>query len=219
MKTIRTGILVGLLTVSCFTGCKENVVQIDDTPPGLYAVVIDPAGVALSGVEVRYLFYTMDNPLQLNARIQFSLASAKVVTLKILDPYGREVTTLINAQTEPAGVHSVQFDSAVTNAVYTSWLKVGDSVTTGEFFIRDDDLTRLQQKPSLTRTGQEGKFSLTSSLLRIGKTFPSQIAPNNDLILDSITVVLTKSGYKTFMETVRIDPSGPTGRSFTMQTN
>jgi hypothetical protein len=198
-------------------GCKDNGVSVDSRAIGLYAKVIDASGNALTGVNVHYIFYTESNPVVLNVSLQYGLPTSQVVTLKVLDPFGREVSTLINGQQQAAGVYTILFDSAVTNGVYSFRLQANDSIQTTAFFIRDDDLVRLQQKPPLTVSDQGGQFFLSPSVLGIGRKFRGQFS--TDTIADSISIILVKANYRMLVQTFRLDMTKPTDRTFTLEAN
>ena len=58
------------------------------------------------------------NPFNPSTTITYSLPSAGHVTLKLFDPLGREVATLLD-KTEPAGVNSVRLDAShLSSGVY-----------------------------------------------------------------------------------------------------
>jgi hypothetical protein len=211
-------VLPTVFVISLFCGCKDDGVSVDNRPAGLYAKVVSSSGTTISGVNVHYLFYTTTNPLKLNAWIQYSLSTSQVVTLKVFDPFDREVSTLINAVQQPAGVHTVQFyDSTATNGVYSYRLQTGDSLKVGSFYIRDDDVVRLQQKSPLTVSDPAGQFFLSPQVLGIGRTFQSQFS--TETISDSISIVLVKANYRTLIQSFRLDTSRPTDRTFTLESN
>lgn len=211
-------VLPTVFVISLFWGCKDDGVSVDNRPAGLYAKVVNSSGTAISGVNVHYLFYTSTNPLTLNAWIQYSLSTSQAVTLKVFDPFDREVSTLINGVQQPAGVHTIQFfDSSATNGVYSYKLQTGDSLTVGWFYIRDDDIVRLQQKSPLIVSDQAGQFVLTTTVLGIGRTFQGQFS--TETISDSISIVLVKANYRTLVQSFRLDVSKPTDRTFTLESN
>jgi aminopeptidase N len=55
------------------------------------------------------------NPFNAGTKIRFRTAERSLVTLKIYDVLGREVTTLVNEE-RPAGVHEVELQSAIPQA-------------------------------------------------------------------------------------------------------
>jgi hypothetical protein len=129
------------------SGCKDDGVSVDDRDAGLYGTIVSQGGGAIAGAGIHYIFYTQSNPVTLNALIQYSLPTTQTVTLKIFDPLDRQVATVIDGVQQPAGVHSVFVsDSSFTNGVYSYMLQTGDSMRTGSFYIRDDDIGRLQCK-------------------------------------------------------------------------
>ena len=217
MNRLQIVVLSVALIGSLFVGCKDDGVSVDNRPAGLYAKVVNASGNPVVGVSVHYVFYTTSNPVMLNAWLQYSLSTQQIVTLKVFDPFGREVSTLVNAVQQPAGVHTRLFDSSVTNGVYSYKLQTGDSSRTWSFFIRDDDLVRLQQKPPLTTSDQNGQFFLSPSVLGIGRTFQGQFSA--ETISDSISVEVVKANYRTLVQSFRLDVTKPTDKTFTLVSN
>lgn len=210
-------VLSTTLALILSTGCKDTGVSVDTPAPGLYAKVVDVGGSALAGVGVHYLFYTESNPVVLNVSLQYVLPVSQVVTLKVYDPLDREVATLVNGQQQPAGVFTLLFVSTVTNGVYSFRLYANDSVQTTPFYIRDDNIARLQQKPPLVMSDQKGEFFLSPTTLGIGRTFRGRYS--TETIADSISIVLVKTNYRTLVQTFRLDLMKPTERTFTLSAN
>jgi len=216
MNRLQRIVLSLTLIESLFVGCKDDGVSVDNRPAGLYAKVVNPRGGVIAGTSIHYIFYSSTNPVTLNAWIQYSLSTSQVVTLKVFDPLNREVSTLINGVQQPAGVHTIQFsDSSATNGVYSYRLQTGDSLKVGSFYIRDDDVLRLQQKTPLTLSDQTGQFFLSPTMLGIGRTFQGQFS--TETISDSISVVLVKANYRTLTESFRLDVTKPTEKTFTLE--
>jgi len=66
------------------------------------------------------------NPFNPATTISFSMPKSEVVTLKIYDMLGREISTLINEE-KPAGVYNATFDaSQLASGTYIYTLRVGD---------------------------------------------------------------------------------------------
>jgi len=206
-----------VLTLIFFVGCKDNGISVDNRPAGLYAKVVNTSGGAMSGVSVHYLFYTTTNPVVTSLWIQYVLSTPQIVTLKVFDPFGREIATLVNGQQQPVGQHSIHFDSSVTNGVYSYKLQAGDSLWVESFFIRDDDIAQLQQISPLLTSDQNGEFFLSPSVLGIGRTFQGLFS--TETISDSISIVLVKANYRTLVQSFRMDASKPTDRTFTLELN
>jgi hypothetical protein len=65
------------------------------------------------------LYQNYPNPFNPTTTIQFDLASQSVVSLRVFDVLGREVSTLVNKQSLSAGVHMMSFDAAnLASGVY-----------------------------------------------------------------------------------------------------
>ncbi len=217
MSRLCNILLLIILMLTLFVGCKDDGVSVDNRPAGLYAKVNNASGSIISGVNVHYLFYSSTNSVVTSLWIQYGLAAPQVVTLKVFDPFEREIAMLIDGQQQPAGQHSIYFDSSVTNGVYAYRLQTGDSLRTGSFFIRDDDIAQLQQKSPLVTSNQNGQFFLSPSVLGIGRTFQGQ--SSTETISDSISIVLVKANYRTLVQSFRLDASKPTDKTFTFELN
>ena len=191
-------------------GCTDSD---DNHTPGIYGKVIDSSGNIAVNVNVNYIFYTNSNSLVLSLSILYGLPSQNIVTLKVFDPFDNEVVTLVDSQLQNAGYYSIYFNSPVTNGIYTYKLWKGDSLSIGSFFIRDDDIDRLAQKNPLLTTDHSGQFFIDNSLFGIGKTI------GLETITDSITIVLSKTGYRNFTQTFHVDTTKAIERTFTLTAN
>jgi len=73
-----------------------------------------------------YLSQNYPNPFNPSTKITYSVANAGIVTLKIYDILGREVSTLVNEE-KPAGKYEVNFNaSSLASGVYFYQIKAGD---------------------------------------------------------------------------------------------
>ena len=217
MTHIRSLVLFSISVATLFVGCKDDVVSVDHRPAGLYAKVVNAGGSAVHGVNVHYLFYTTTNPVVTSLWLRYGLSTPQVVTLKVFDPFNTEIATLVNGQPQPAGQHSIYFDSSVTNGIYSYKVQTTDSLQIGSFFIRDDDAFQLQQKPPLVVSDQNGQFFLSPSVLGIGRSFHGDLS--TETISDSIAIVLVKANYRTLIQSFRLDTSSPTDKTFTLEPN
>jgi len=75
------------------------------------------------------------NPFNPTTKIEYSIAGAGNVTLKVFDLLGREVGTLVN-QSKQAGNYSVEFDaSQLSSGVYIYQLKSGNTLLTKKMIV------------------------------------------------------------------------------------
>lgn len=75
------------------------------------------------------------NPFNPITQIDYSLVNDGLVTLKIFDVLGKEVTTLVNEE-KSAGKHSVKFDaSSLSSGIYFYQLKTKDFVNTKKMIL------------------------------------------------------------------------------------
>jgi len=95
---------------------------IDETAPDL------PQEFALS--------QNFPNPFNPSTTIEFALPQQAQINLKVYNIMGREVATLVNNETRPAGNYSVNFDaSRLASGVYLYRLKAGPKVFTRKMIL------------------------------------------------------------------------------------
>jgi hypothetical protein len=82
---------------------------------------------AMNPLPSKYVLYqNYPNPFNAVTTINFSIPEPGLVTLKIYDLPGREITTLFNCET-PAGYHAVRFDASnLAGGVYFYHLETGN---------------------------------------------------------------------------------------------
>ena len=75
------------------------------------------------------------NPSHPVTNIQFAVTAKELISLKVYDVLGNEVTTLLNEEREP-GSYTVQFDaSLLSRAVYYYTLRTGNNVATKKMVV------------------------------------------------------------------------------------
>jgi hypothetical protein len=76
------------------------------------------------------LYQNYPNPFNPSTRIQYSVASSRIVLLKVYDVLGRDVATLVNERKSP-GTYEVNFDgSKLPSGIYFYRLQAGNFVET-----------------------------------------------------------------------------------------
>ncbi len=210
MNMPRALLRVSMVVLFALLGCKDNGVIVDDRPPGIYGRAVNSAGGALDSVGIHYVFYTAANPVVLTGTIRYQLATPQIVTVTVWDPLGHLQDTLVDHQQQMAGNYWIMDDSSLTNGVYTWRVQAGDTATAGNFLIRDDDVGRIQTTQPLLFSGEDGTFVLSSSVLGIGMTI------GGETIADSITIVACKPGYRTAVQTVRLEASRAVDKTVTL---
>ncbi len=83
--------------------------------------------------------YSLDqnypNPFNPGTVIRFDIPTASVVTVRVFDMLGREVSSLVNARHHEAGRYEVPFDgSRIGSGVYSYSISAVSSTTGEEFF-------------------------------------------------------------------------------------
>jgi len=69
------------------------------------------------------------NPFNPSTLIQFALPASEIITLRVFDSLGRNVATLLDAQLQPAGVHTIEFNaSGLASGAYLYTLESESSV-------------------------------------------------------------------------------------------
>lgn len=213
-KHLAAAFCCSMLSLILLHACKDGGDVVDLRPPGLYARIVAASGARIADAHAHYIFYTSTNAVIQNVAVRYSLSSPRKVTVRVVGPFGQEVEVLVNAQQQQPGLYDVLFDSAVTNGMYTFVLQLGDTLSTQPFFMRTDDVGQLIQRPPLIMSDGNGEFFLSADMLGIGRRFPGQFA--DEVIADSISIVLTATGYQTLVQGIRINPAKPLDRTFTM---
>ena len=85
------------------------------------------------------------NPFNPITTIQFTLSQFSLVDLKVYDPLGQEVVTLINKELRP-GEHSINFDAKdISSGVYFYRIRVeSSSKSSRQVFVQSKKLVLLK---------------------------------------------------------------------------
>ncbi|MBX2822044.1 MAG: T9SS type A sorting domain-containing protein [Rhodothermaceae bacterium] len=121
-RTVDQRIAVGTHGRGIFVGLPLPTVSIDDPPtaPSL-------AGAALA--------QNYPNPFRLNTTLTFSLREAGRVTLRVFDPLGRHVKTLVRQKLYNQGTYSLPFNSGtLPSGTYIYALEVHPSRSASQVF-------------------------------------------------------------------------------------
>lgn len=181
--------------------------------PQLYLTVTNSVNMPLSDVSIHYLFYVADDLVVRNASIAYGLAESSDVVIAILNAFQDTVARSVTMPNQPPGNHVSFLDgSSLTNGVYEYRVITQDSIISGSFFLRTDDLAQLRQTTPFASTNSDGKRELTYQQLGIGKTFnwSSGSTDFQATIADSISLLLTKPGYQDYFGKIRLDMQRPT---------
>ena len=99
------------------------------------AKVYGPVEADLLGSLTYSLEQNYPNPFNPTTSIKFSILKKGWVSLAVFDLLGREITTLINKETE-AGTHTVNFDaSELVSGIYVYQLKSADFISTKKMML------------------------------------------------------------------------------------
>jgi len=77
-----------------------------------------------------YLFQNYPNPFNPSTNIEYEINSRSFVQLKIFDPLGKEIVTLVDEE-KPAGSYQVEFNPAKINSIQASGIYFYQLSTTG----------------------------------------------------------------------------------------
>jgi enterochelin esterase family protein len=81
------------------------------------------------------LFQNYPNPFNPSTTISWYLPKSDLVTLKIYDVLGNEITTLLNEQQE-AGLHKINFNaSRLSSGMYFYFLQSGNQIFTNKMIL------------------------------------------------------------------------------------
>jgi len=134
LTTYLTGRGAG--TASNYWACVSNIIlpngkikifipggALSTAFPGLYQIQVDPCTITNISVNPEIpkdynLSQNYPNPFNPTTKITFALPKSGLVTLKVYDVLGREVSTLVN-EVKNAGTYTVEFDaSGLSSGIY-----------------------------------------------------------------------------------------------------
>jgi len=191
-------------------GCDTTTGPEDTRPVGLYGTVVDPNGNLISDVHLHYIFNPGTDLEIQNMLIPYSLPYTQNVTVKVYDIYDSLVATLIDQEEQQSGMYQVHFNDPVTNGIYYFEVQKGDTLESGTFFIRTEDITVLKGRTPLLQTDQAGEFHVEPFVFGIGETIMDMT------ISASISIVLTKSDHNTLVESFILDTTQAVDMEFTL---
>ena len=152
----------------------------------------------------------------------YSLQSADTITIKIFDSFNNEIAIPLDSQYQPAGLHSYNYDANnLTNGVYLCSISGSTINQKIKSFVLTDDVSQLIKLNPLKKSDLSGNIQIPYSNLGIGNHFLYQYANDQlDLsIADSIKIVLFKEGYKTFLQSIKIDTTKTFESTFHLENN
>jgi hypothetical protein len=215
MNRIR-GYVIGLAVVSLMLSACVDDPPVEPGPPTLFGFVSDSSGSPIRDVEVHYIYYTKYNTDSWTGFEMFEFPSYRTepATVEIINPLGKVIEKLLDGDTVESGENMVTFQTRVTNGIYSCRITTPDTLITYIFGKRTDNLDSLASVAPLVTTNSGGLFSLTARNLGIGVQVPSYYL--DEVVRDSITIVLFKNGYQPYTETFLMDTTRNRTRYFTM---
>jgi len=208
------------IIILCPVSCDDNPSGGSDKPLALSLRVTDLDRNPLGEVKFQYIFYIGYDVVIRNTSIEFALAVTDTVTVNIYDPFKHLITTLIDHQQLPAGMHMILFGAdTLTNGIYEYRLIRPATADTGKFIVRTDDPALLETLPAFAQTDQKGNLALNYSTLGIGEIFTlavNTVVPIQMTVSDSITILLFKPGFANYMEGIKLNATTITERTITL---
>jgi hypothetical protein len=123
----------GTYMLKVYTNLPSDEDRMNDTL-SIAISVLDTSSIGIKETNVIPYIYSLSqnypNPFNPATRIQYSVANAGMVTLKVYNMLGQEVKTLVNEE-KSAGIYEVTFNAAglsLASGVYIYRIKAGDFV-------------------------------------------------------------------------------------------
>jgi hypothetical protein len=174
------------------------------------------------------LFQNYPNPFNPTTSICYSLAKQSQVNLKIYDRKGILIRNLIN-QVQVTGKHMVQWDvkdedgQSCTDGLYRYVFQADTFQAQKVMCIRQRIPEVLEGCVPLTTTDEDGSFMVDDAYLPVGEEVIHTSEVGDSLgvltISESFSVVLTKEGYVSVVDTVQFVPGQLISKSYVMTKN
>jgi hypothetical protein len=112
-------------------GVSAGTIYVDDAQYSTSTTSVDNVSTGINNYQ---LYQNYPNPFNPSTIIKYQIPKLSVVTLKVYDILGREVSTLINEE-KPAGIYTIEFSPSkvgrsITSGIYFYTLKAGNYVST-----------------------------------------------------------------------------------------
>ncbi len=211
-----------IIVFNFFIGCSDNITDPKDTAKAIYGKVTDVNGTPLNGIGIHYIFYVGMNQFFNNAVINYQVATAQYVTVKVYDAFNKVVSVLMDNKFHAAGGWAISFRGAnFTNGVYRYEVLGENFSIGGSFLLLDNSISKLSSISPLITSDSKGNFKLDYSALEIGKTFYYQLLTDsvNITIQDSIKLVFIGAGFQTLVEPLKIDTNVSINKTFVLNSN
>ncbi len=218
-------ITVAVISIPC---CKKdnNPVTSENSQQILSGNVIDNQGNALEGVGVHYIYSLSSAKLvktqQPNptTHINYSIPKRCFVSLKIFRWFTRDTIETIIQDTLNSGNYSVSVNmTKYTNGLYIYRLTFDTTVVEKYLFMLNLDISSLVITNPLCKSNSDGQFKIPYGvfgfnvpILRTTESNPTVI--ETTYISPTIQLVLSKTGYKTIVQTLSIDTTKETLQTF-----
>ena len=81
------------------------------------------------------LYQNYPNPFNPETKIKYTMPSSSIVTLKVYDVLGNEITTLVNKEKQP-GIYEVEFNASnFSSGIYIYRLQTGSFIETKKMML------------------------------------------------------------------------------------
>jgi N-acetylmuramoyl-L-alanine amidase len=117
-------------------GVNSGTIYVDDVQ---YSTSTTSVGDISNKINNYQLYQNYPNPFNPSTVIKYQIPQQSLVTLRIYDILGRELSTLVN-EVKPAGIYSIEFSSSkigknITSGIYFYTLKAGNYISTKKFVL------------------------------------------------------------------------------------
>jgi len=197
-----------ILVIFALAGCRENPVIIQDNAALFQAKVIDSNNNPIVSVGFQYVFYVGANVVSKNYQFRYGLHAADTITMSIFDPFENQIAMPLNKMPQFPGSYSYNYDATgLPNGVYSCTIAGSTINQRTNFFVLTDDIAQLTVTKPLITSDANGIIQLSYASLGIGDHFLYQ---NGSALLeltiaDSISILLTKQGYKDYLQVIKLD--------------
>jgi len=217
-----------IVTVISSLCCKKdnNPVTIENSQQVLSGKVIDSQGNAVEGVGIHYIYSFSSSKLGKiqkpcpSTQISYSIPKRCFVTLKIFRWFTRDTIETIIQDTLNSGNYNVSINmNKYTNGLYIYRLTYDTTTIEKYMSMLNLDISSLVNANPLCKSNSNRQFNIPYGLLgfNVPLLHTSESSPtiiDTAYISHSIQLVLSKSGYKTIVQTLFIDTTKEMSQTF-----
>lgn len=211
-------------------GCSgNNPVDNSSNEPTLFGTVVDGDNVPVKNADIHYYFASSEiNTLAKSSidpnpttQISFSLPTPSHVTIRLLQSGTRKFIRNLVDTAYGSGNYSVRIElNWLTNGIYIYQMNINGTVTEHIMVHQMYDMSQLLRTEPLTRSGDDGTFSLSLAVLGIGekiyRTAESSPTIIDSSAIDSIAIVVYRDS-RYIIEGIKIINNQSIHRTFILK--